>query len=432
MPWLNAEWRQSLTVKLLATYLAAWLLTLGVLGASLWLLLSNLGAHKAQEATQAISKAIAFDAQGEPVRVDLQGDLTWLPEALPLDISYQVADPSGRVHLASPSVKPAPGTAPPRMYVQTVERDHQGSTWKVTVGISHRLMALITAHSTKHMESGALAMVGWSILLLGLVLVFTVQRLLRPLRNASHQAMQIGPQSLASRLSEQHLPSEIQPLVHAFNEALDRLEAGFRNQQRFLADAAHELKTPLALLRGQIEMGGQEQTGQMLDDVDQLARQVQQLLLLSEVSDASNFKLETIHLLRLAQEVLAFLNPLAEQRKIRTVVNFEDARAYTQGDRMALFVLLKNLVENALKFSPPQSTVSINLGMGSLTVRDAGPGIAPEHLPLVFERFWRNPDRRHEGAGLGLAICNEIAVSHGWTLTVRTLEPGTEFTLKFD
>jgi signal transduction histidine kinase len=99
---------------------------------------------------------------------------------------------------------------------------------------------------------------------------------------------------------------------------------------------------------------------------------------------------------------------------------------------MALFVLLKNLVENALKFSPPQSTVSINLGMGSLTVRDAGPGIAPEHLPLVFERFWRNPDRRHEGAGLGLAICNEIAVSHGWTLTVRTLEPGTEFTLKFD
>ncbi|AOW12521.1 hypothetical protein LPB72_15825 [Hydrogenophaga crassostreae] len=432
MPWLKAEWRQSLTVKLLATYLAAWLLTLGVLGASFWLLLNNLGAHKAQEATQAISKAMVFDAQGEPVRVDLQGDLTWLPEALPLDLSYQVADLSGRVHLASPSVKSASSNAMPEMYVQTVYRDHEGTTWKVTVSISHRLMALITAHSTKHMESGALAMVGWSILLLGLVLVFTVQRLLRPLKNASHQATKIGPQSLESRLSDKHLPSEIQPLVHAFNQALDRLEAGFRNQQRFLADAAHELKTPLALLRGQIEMGGTGQTEQLLDDVDHLARQVQQLLLLTEVSDASNFKFETIHLLRLAQEVLTFLSPLAEKLGIRTVLNFDDSRVCTQGDRMALFVLLKNLLENALKFAPEGSTVTITLGTNSLTVRDTGPGIAPDHLPLVFERFWRNPDRRHEGAGLGLAICKEIAVSHAWQLSVHRLEPGTEFMLQFN
>jgi two-component system, OmpR family, sensor histidine kinase QseC len=431
MPQWKADWRQSFTGKLLATYLAAWLLTLGVLGASFWLLLTKVEAHKAQEASQAISNAIAFDAQGEPSHVDLQGDLTWLPEALPLDLTYQVADMSGRVHLASPSVGAGANSAQPQMYVQTVDRDHQGTTWKVTVSISHRLIALITAHSTKHMESAALAMVGLSILLLGLVLAFTVQRLLHPLRKASHQAMQIGPQSLASRLSESNLPSEMLPLVHAFNEALDRLEAGFRNQQRFLADAAHELKTPLALLRGQIEMGGPEQTEQLLDDVDHLARQVQQLLLLTEVSDASNFKLETIHLLHVAQEVLTFLNPLAEKRGVRMILNFDHSRAHTQGDRMALFVLLKNLLENALKFSPHDSTVTINLSTSSLTVRDAGPGIAPHHLPLVFERFWRDPERRHEGAGLGLAICKEIAVSHGWQLSVRTLEPGTEFTLKF-
>lgn len=432
MPWLKAEWRQSLTIKLLATYLVAWLLTLGVLGAAFWLLLNNVEAHKAQEATLAISKAIVFDAQGEPARMGMHSDLKWLPEALPLDFSYQVADLSGRVHLASPSVDLASINDQPQMYVQTVDRDHQGTTWKVTVRISHRLMALITAYSTKHMESAALAMVGLSILLLGLVLAFTVQRLLHPLRKASHQAMQIGPQSLASRLDEKNLPSEMLPLVHAFNQALDRLEAGFRNQQRFLADAAHELKTPLALLRGQIEMGGTGQSEQLLDDVDQLANQVQQLLLLTEVSDARNFKFETIHLLRLAQEVLTFLSPLAEQRGIRMVLNFDDSRACTQGDRMALFVLLKNLIDNALKFSPQDSTVTITLGASSLTVRDTGPGIAPDHLKLVFERFWRNPDRRHEGAGLGLSICKEIAVSHGWRLSVQTIEPGTEFTLQFD
>ena len=431
MPWWKAEWGQSLTVKLLVTYLVAWLLTLGVLGVAFWLLLNDVEAHKAQEATRAISKTIAFDAQGAPAGMDVRGDLTWLPEALPLDFSYRVADLSGRVYLASSSLEPASINAQPQMHVHTVDLVHQGTTWKVTVRISHRLMALITAYSTKHMEGAALAVVGLSILLLGLVLVFTVQRLLHPLRKASHQAMQIGPQSLASRLSDQHLPSEIQPLVHAFNEALDRLEAGFRNQQRFLADTAHELKTPLALLRGQIEMGGPEQTEQLLDDVDHLARQVQQLLLLTEVSDASNFKPETIHLLRLAQEVLAFLSPLAEKRGIRMILNFDDSHAYTKGDRMALFVLLKNLLENAVKFSPQDSTVTINLGIGSLTVRDAGPGIAHDHLPLVFERFWRSPERRHEGAGLGLAICKEIAVSHGWQLSVRTLEPGTEFSLHF-
>ena len=113
------------------------------------------------------------------------------------------------------------------------------------------------------------------------------------------------------------------------------------------------------------------------------------------------------------------------------ILNFDDSRAYTKGDRMALFVLLKNLLENAVKFSPQDSTVTINLGIGSLTVCDAGPGIAHDHLPLVFERFWRSPERRHEGAGLGLAICKEIAVSHGWQLSVRTLEPGTEFSLHF-
>ena len=431
MPWWKAEWGQSLTVKLLATYLVAWLLTLGALAAAFWLLLNNVEAHKALEASKAISQAVVFNAQGEPVGFDLHGDLSWLPEALPLDLSYQVADASGRVHLASQAANATSINAQPQMYVQTMDREHLGTIWKVTVSISHRLTRLITAYSTKHMETAALAMVGLSIVLLGLVLAFTVQRLLRPLRKASHQAMQVGPQSLATRLGEKGLPSEILPLVHAFNQALDRLEAGFRNQQRFLADAAHELKTPLALLRGQIEMGGAGQTEQLLGDVDQLARQVQQLLLLSEVSDASSFQPETIHLLRLAQEVLKFLAPLAEKRGIRMVLNFDDSRALAKGDRMALFVLLKNLLENALKFSPPDSTVTLTLGTNAITVSDAGPGIAPEHLPLVFERFWRAPESQHEGAGLGLAICLEIARSHGWQLSARTLAPGAEFSLVF-
>lgn len=432
MPWWKAEWRKSFTVQLLATYLVAWLLTLGVLGTSFWILLNNMEAGKAQEAAQAISKAIVFDAQGAPERIDLKDDFTWLLEAMPMDLRYRVTDAADRVYIASPAVAPASGSAQPQMYVQSVDLDHQGTTWKVTVGISHRLLSLITAHSKRHVETASLTTVALSILLLGLVCVFTVRRLLHPLRQASHQAMQIGPQSLASRLDEQNLTSELLPLVQAFNQALDRLETGFRNQQRFLANAAHELKTPLALLRGQIEMGGAAgHSEQLLDDVDHLARQVQQLLLLTEVGDASNFKLETIHLLRLAQEVQTFLHPLAEKSGIRMILNYDDSRLYTRGDRMALFVLLKNLLENALKFSPRNSTVTVTLSAQAITVRDEGSGIAPEHLSRVFERFWRAPDSRHEGSGLGLAICQEIARSHGWQLSPRSMDPGAEFTLVF-
>jgi signal transduction histidine kinase len=267
--------------------------------------------------------------------------------------------------------------------------------------------------------------------LLGAVLWLTVIRLLRPLRETSAQAMQIGPQQLSRRLDEQDLPSELQPLVHAFNQALARLETGFRNQQRFLADAAHELKTPLALLRGQIELGGAGHTEQLLSDVDHLARQVQQLLVLAEVSERSNFKPESIHLMPLAQEVIRFLTPMATKRGARLDLFFEDDRTMVHGDRMALYVLLKNLLENALNFAPAGSTVTLALRTHSLEVRDEGPGIDPADLQHVFERFWRAPQRRNDGAGLGLAICQEIARSHGWQLIARAHQPGAEFVLGF-
>jgi signal transduction histidine kinase len=374
---------------------------------------------------------LVFDTQGRLLRLDWQDELQWLPEALPQDLSYQVSDSSGRVQLQSAPPPNPMGVPPLQLYSHTLQVTRAGNTWTIQARVSDRLVALIHLGAERRIGGAALATAALSVLLLGAVLLLTVQRLLRPLRETSAQAMQIGPQQLSRRFDEQHLPSELKPLVQAFNQALARLEDGFRNQQRFLENAAHELKTPLALLRGQIELGNEGNTEQLLGDVDHLARQVQQLLVLAEVSERSNYQPASVHLLPLAQEVIRFLAPLATKRKVRLNLLFEDANTMVHGDRMALFVLLKNLLENALNFSPADGTVSLMLRKHSLVVRDEGPGIDPAHLPHLFERFWRNPERRHEGAGLGLAICEEIALAHGWRLAARSLSPGAEFELSF-
>jgi two-component system, OmpR family, sensor histidine kinase QseC len=434
MPLWKGEWRQSLSFKLLAAYLAAWLMTVVLISTVLWLVVqfqaNSRSSHSAERVTQILASMLVFDAQGRMLRLEWENDLQWLPEALPQDFMYQVSDSTGRVHLKSPKPSSTQSEPPPR-HSHTLTVNHAGTSWTVQASISDRLVSLIHLGSERRIGSAALATAGLSILLLAAVLLLTVRRLLRPLRETSAQALQIGPQQLSRRLDEQHLPTELKPLVQSFNQVLARLEQGFRSQQQFMENAAHELKTPLALLRGQIELGGAGQTQQLLDDVDHLARQVQQLLVLAEVSDRSTYQPESIHLLPLAREVIGFLAPLAAKRDVRLDLLFEDARTMVHGDRMALFVLLKNLLENALNFAPGGSAVTLSLRDRGLSVRDQGPGIDPAHRPHVFERFWRNPERRHEGAGLGLAICHEIAVAHGWTLTANAHQPGAEFTLAF-
>lgn len=435
MPQWLVNWRGSLAFKLMVSYLAAWGLTAALVGVAMWLVLqfqpSNSSLRNAQRLTHFLANSLVFDAQGQPQRIDGIEKVQWLTTALPEDFSYRVSDRQGRVFLSSTPAAQVPREPPRQLDSHTLLLDHAGQTWEVHATVSQRLIDLIHIRADRYMGGVALATAGLSILLLGAVLLIAVQRLLRPLRHASAQAMQINPQQLSLRLQEDDLPCELKPLVRAFNQVLDRLETGFRHQQRFLANAAHELKTPLALLRGQIELGGANQTEQLLGDVDQLTRQVQQLLLLAEVSEPSNFKSEAIHLMPLAREVLDFLEPMARQRGVRLDLHFEDARTMVAGDRMALFALLKNLVENALNFAPARSTVTLALNAQSLEVIDQGPGVDPSHLPHVFDRFWRHPERRSHGAGLGLAICKEIANAHQWQLTARAQQPGAVFKLDF-
>ena len=191
------------------------------------------------------------------------------------------------------------------------------------------------------------------------------------------------------------------------------------------ATAAHELKTPLALIRAQLElMPEDEERDWLLSDVKYMSRQVQQLLLLTEVSEEQNYKFCAVDLAQVAAEALSYLQRMADAAAVKLTLEDQCRGAVWQADKGALFTLLKNLVENAIQHAPAGTEVVLTLSPVSLSVRDVGPGVAEHELSQLFNRFWRGEHRRDSGAGLGLAICQEIAVTHHWHLTAHRADPG--------
>jgi len=317
------------------------------------------------------------------------------------------------------------------MYGATEPFEHQGRRWYLQFATSERLMKLIQhKFALPYMGIGIGIFSAVLIVAFGLCAYITLRCAPKPLRSISEVAAAISHRSLHARLQTETMPAEISPLVGSFNQVLERLERGYRLQQEFLANAAHELKTPLALIRAQIELreDGENDRDSLLSDVEYMTRQVQQLLLLAEASEIHNYKFTIVRVQEIAHEVVSYLQRMAEAVGVRLTVSAA-ADAEWKADRGALFTLLKNLLENAIQHAPANTSVRVEIQGDTVTVRDRGPGVDVAQLPLLFERFWRAAHRRDHGAGLGLAICQEIALAHGWRLTAERVEPGLRFRL---
>jgi len=167
----------------------------------------------------------------------------------------------------------------------------------------------------------------------------------------------------------------------------------------------------------------------LLKDVEHMTRQVQQLLLLAEASEVQNYNFVAVDVQDVVRETVDYLQRMAQAAGVRLTISDKTARTEWLADRGALFILLKNLLENAIQHAPMGTEVNVDIDATSLTVRDRGPGLAQEQLSQIFVRFWRGAHRRDHGAGLGLAICKEIAQAHGWVLSAQRVVPGLQFTL---
>jgi signal transduction histidine kinase len=280
--------------------------------------------------------------------------------------------------------------------------------------------------------------VGWitaPILLLLLVIdVVIFRRALKPIVAASALAQRIGPRRTELRLPEAGMPQEVLPLVHAVNAALDRLEEGFRGQREFTADAAHELRTPLSILRTQIDMIADRALAQSLrDDVESMSRLVNQLLEMAELETFVIGPGETADLVAVSAEVAAFLAPIALSHDKTVAVTGASGPLWVAGNADTLGRAIRNLVENGLAHTPPGTTVEIAVDpAGILRVSDRGPGVPAAEHEQIFRRFWRRDRRRPGSAGLGLPIVARIAEMHGAAITVADRPGGgAVFALRF-
>ncbi|KJC35825.1 ATPase [Bradyrhizobium sp. LTSP885] len=286
--------------------------------------------------------------------------------------------------------------------------------------------------ATQGRMSGAKALFGTSLTLLaialpGLLLMaaatlvatpMVVRRAFAGLDTTADQARAIDFRQRGSRLSADHLPREVAPLVAAINDALKRLDDGYSRHQRFVADAAHELRTPIAILNTRLESlaDGPEKT-RLLEDSARLATLAEQLLDIQRVDQCRN-PFTRVDLIAIARSVAADLAPLAIAAGYELSLETVTERVETSGDRVALERALTNLVQNAIQHGGRRGTITIHVGRAAtIDVTDEGDGIPPDQRALIFDPFYRLAplDR---GAGLGLNMVREIARLHGGHVAV--------------
>jgi signal transduction histidine kinase len=265
-----------------------------------------------------------------------------------------------------------------------------------------------------------------------LVSVLTLRRGLQPIMRISATAASIGGHP-GDRQPLAGLPREVTPLVEAVNEALTRLEQTIASQRRFMAEAAHGLRTPLAVLTARLDALDAPQAAALRHDTDRMARLVSQLLSMARLESLPLSVTGQVDLRACAIEAITNLAPIALQRGIELSLLSPEARQPVQGNHDAVVLALTNLIENALNHAPSGSAVDVILtAPATIAVRDSGPGIPPGEIPRLLQPFQRGAAAASGGAGLGLAIVSRIAAAHGGTIkSENRTEGGCVFTLAF-
>ena len=306
---------------------------------------------------------------------------------------------------------------------------------------------LQTDDSLKRLRGWLFWLIPSTAILASLIGWFLASLALRPVGKMIREARQMSESRLHQRIEVPKTGDELQKLGVTFNEMLDRFERGFKRLRQFSAAASHELRTPLTVMKGEMELAlRKSRTDEeyervlrnQLNVVNDMAHVVGQLLAVAHAEDgelAVNW--EAVELGDLIRSVVRTYGAMALQRKVSLDVSAPDP-VCIQGERRLLERLICNLLENAIKHTPPEGQVTLEAiqrgGQSFLTVKDTGKGISAEELPKVFDRFF---SRQHSpdgipSTGIGLGLCRWIAEVHKGKIDVASLPGhGAEFTISF-
>jgi heavy metal sensor kinase len=287
------------------------------------------------------------------------------------------------------------------------------------------------------------------VLLLALAIgIFMSARALRPIEKITQLAESTEAVDLSRRLALDLPDDEIGRLANTLNSMLDRLEEAFSGQKRFVSEAAHELRTPLTIMKGTTEVAlgrerSQEEYKEVLEElkieIDHLSFLAEDLLALSQAdSERSVLTMQEIDLFEVMQSAIDMIVPLAREKKIALDLE-ASGPVLMRGDANKLTRMFLNMLDNAVKYSPRQSRVTVSLRANekeiAAEISDKGPGINREDIDLIFDRFHRSEyarDQHPGGSGLGLPIARWIARAHGGDIAVESDSgKGTSFLIRF-
>jgi len=295
-----------------------------------------------------------------------------------------------------------------------------------------------------------------TILTFGLPLVLLVavvaglyfaSKALRPVQNIIAITNRIEASALHERIPLPTAQDEIRELAATLNSMFERIEKSFESQERFVADASHQLLTPITILKGEIETRSKEFINStesalyksLLQEVDKLSRIIKDMLLLARIDSGQNaLQLSEVYIDEVVIDVISRLQKLASHKNILIKLDFfnQETRSPIEGDHDLLSNLVANLIENSIKYSPSKTTIEVKLTwdqLGSqLTIEDFGPGIPENARPHIFNRFSRaDTSSKTMGFGLGLAIAQKIAIIHKTEIQILPKNtPGTLFQIK--
>lgn len=356
-------------------------------------------------------------------------------------LEFAVVDVSGNVLFSSlEDARPVTRRAPPSTNTFFFQRQGRGITLygvSVPERVGDQILWIQVAQDLEHRDvliddivAQFFWRVGWitiPILLFLLVVDILIFRgALKPLNQASEMAEAIGPTRTDLRIRSDGLPREVLPLVAAVNRALDRLERGFNAQRDFAADAAHELRTPLAVLRARVDMIKDPEVAQSLrTDIAAMTRTVSQLLDIAESETLTINTDEKADLHAVCSEVVSHLAPIALAQDKSIALTGAGRPIWIRGNSGALFQAVRNLVENAIAHTPAGTTVEVDVSDTAIvSISDQGPGVKETERELIFRRFWRRDRQRPGSAGLGLSIVSGIVSAHGGSIAVKNRPSG--------
>jgi two-component system OmpR family sensor kinase len=364
------------------------------------------------------------------------------------DIVFQVWDDSGKLIYTSHDSK----LLPPREQSGFSTTIANGEKWRVfseiTPGRHVQVSQLLTTRDKLVYDAGARALKPFLYVtpLLAIIISLVLRQVLAPLRRIVIAVEQRSANSLHP-ISTADIPPDILPMIIAINDLLARLDQSLSAQRAFVADASHELRSPLTAIKLQLQLAERAQSEEeralayhkLNDRLDRSSHLVHQLLTLARHEpEISSIDFKTVDLVKIAQEVVSDILIFAESRSIELGVRSASQPVNVQANGDWLAIMLRNLVDNAIRYTPIGGNVEIDIlvdnSMTRLKVTDNGPGIPlPDH-ERVFDRFYRREGETMQGTGLGLSIVKSIVMRHGGNISLdrASEDGGLAVTISFD